>query len=363
MERQMLKLNRTYRWTVLVGTPVVALLAAACASHGETPSSGQGGGTQQGTGGSTSVFGGSSSTNGGSTTTNGGSTTTNGGTVSTTGGVSGTTGGVSGTTGGVSGTTGGITGTTGGTATTGGTTGTTGGAATTGGSGGAAPVTKLCATKNVLTIPLLTNFDTYDGKVAAESWVFPFNGMPGDASVGYAGPYTYNDMTGTALFGMVGGANASMWAISASNTMATGWGGAVGIWMNCVDAKAYQGISFQARGTIPTGSISVTLTMEATAAPDPKDPAGGGTCDAAAACKGPQVDVPVGPDWALKQVPWSMFKAGVGSAMAAVTANGDNIAGMTFQVGLTYMPSAADPTVYVAVPGPYQLDIDDVGFY
>jgi hypothetical protein len=357
MERQMLKLNRTHRWTVLVGMPVVALLAAACASQGEAPNSGQGGGTAQGTGGSTGTFGGTASTNGGSTTTNGGSTTTNGGTASSTGGVTGTTGGIAGTTGGVTGTTGGVTGTTGGA------TGTTGGAATTGGSGGAAAAVKLCATKKAITVPLLTNFDTYDGKVEATAWVFPFNGMPGDATTMYGGLYTYSDMTGTPVFGMVGGANASTFAASVSNVMATGWGGAIGVWMGCVDATAFKGISFQARGTIPTGNINVGLVMESTSAPDSKDPAGGGTCTGGTMCKNPGVDVPVTADWALKQIPWSMFTAGVGSAGAAVTPNGDGVAGFTFQVGLVYMPSAADPMTYVAVPGPYQLDIDDIGFY
>jgi hypothetical protein len=295
-----------------------------------------------------------------------------GGTSSTsTGGIgTGTTGGTAtGTTGGAAtGTTGGTaTGTTGGTSTAG-TTSATGGTSTvggssTGGSGGAVAKVKLCATKTTITIPLMTNFDSYDGKVAADRWAFPFNGTAADPGVPYAGPYTFNDMTGTPFIGMVGGANASMYAISVSNPMATGWGGALAFWMGCANASTYQGISFNARGTLPKGTISVSLTMEQTSAPDPVDANGGGTCDAAALCKGPQAEVAVTADWTPIKIPWSMFTAGVGSGMAAVTPTGDNIAGFTFSVGMLYTESPAGSMMYVATPAMYSFELDDLGFY
>jgi len=45
------------------------------------------------------------------------------------------------------------------------------------------------------------------------------------------------------------GANASKYALGISNTQASGWGGALAMWMGCVDASAYQGISFWVQGT------------------------------------------------------------------------------------------------------------------
>ena len=189
-----------------------------------------------------------------------------GGTSSTsTGGIgTGTTGGTAtGTTGGTAtGTTGGTaTGTTGGTSTAG-TTSATGGTSTvggssTGGSGGAMAIVKLCATKTTITIPLMTNFDSYDGKLAADLWSFPFNGTAADAGVPYAGPYTYNDMTGTPFIGMVGGANASMYAISVSNPMASG-GAAPSRSDGLRQRLDLLGISFNARGTLPTGLSRLT---------------------------------------------------------------------------------------------------------
>jgi hypothetical protein len=221
----------------------------------------------------------------------------------------------------------------------------------------------MCATKTTLTVPLMTNFDSYDGKTAADKWSFPFNGTATDPGVPYAGAYTYNDGSGTPFIGMVGGANSTMWAISVSNPMATMWGGALGFWMGCVNASTYSGISFQARGTLPTGKVSVSLAMEQSSPPDPMDAKGGGTCDAGTMCKNPSTEVAVTVDWTLIKIPWSMFAAGVGSGMTAVTANGDGIAGFAFQVGLVYMESPAGSMMYVPTPAMYDFQLDDLGFY
>jgi hypothetical protein len=361
----MKRLGRSHVWLLNLAVPAAVVAVNACSSPAAAPPSGGTGGSVSGnTGGTSFSTGGTTTTGTGGTATTG---TTGGTTATGTGGTTtGTTGGTTtGTTGGTttSGTTGGTTtGTTGGTTTTG----TTGGATTTatGGSGGAAPKVKMCATKTTLTVPLMTNFDSYDGKTAAEMWTFPFNGKTGaDADAPYAGPYTYNDMTGTPFIGMVGGANASTYAISVSNPMATGWGGALAFWMACVNASTYTGISFYARGSIPTGKVSVSLTMEPSSKPEVTDPKGGGTCDAGDMCKSPMVEVPVTADWTLIKIPWSMFAAGVGSGMAVVTANGDKIAGFAFQAGLTYAETAPGSMTYAAVPGMYSFELDDLGFY
>ena len=367
----MKRLGRRTQWLVNFAAPAAILAVNACSSPASAPPTGSTGGfPATGTGGS-----GPTSTGGSTQVGTGGTNTgTTGGISSgTTGGISsGTTGGTAtGTTGGVStGTTGGTTtGTTGGTATgtTGGTsTGTTGGTATTstGGTGGAVAKVKMCATKTTLTVPLLTNFDNYDGKVEAKDWATPFNGKTGaDADAPYTGLYTYNDGTGTPFLGMVGGANSSTYAASVSNPMASMWGGALGVWMACVNASAYQGVSFNVRGTIPTGKITVSIAMEASSAPAMDDPAGGGTCTAGDMCKSPQAEVPVTADWVLTKIPWSMFAAGAGTGGAVVTANGDGVAGFTFSVGLVYMESAPGSMMYVPTPAAYDLQIDDLGFY
>jgi len=366
----MKRIARRTQWLVNVAVPVVLLSAEACSSPTPAPSGGSTGGfAATGTGGALASTGGATQVG-----TGGISNGTTGGISNTTGGMTptGSTGGSTsaGTTGGMTstGTTGGTTstGTTGGVAgTTGGTSATTGGAAiVTGGTGGAMAVVKMCATKNTLTVPLITNFDSYDGKVEASKWATPFNGKTGaDADAPYAGVYTYNDGTGTPFLGMVGGANASLYAASISNPMASMWGGALGIWMGCVNATSYQGVSFNVRGTIPTGKISVGLTMEQTSEPDKTDPAGGGTCMAGTMCKSPQAEVPVTADWVLTKIPWSMFAAGAGTGATAVTANGDNVAGFTFSVGLVYMESPAGSMMYVPTPAAYDLQIDDLGFY
>ena len=233
----------------------------------------------------------------------------------------------------------------------------------TAGSGGAAPVaTKLCATKTPLTTPLITNFENYDGATPAGMWGTAFG--PGTV---YAGPFMVSDMTGTPFLGMVGGANTSNYAVSFSNPAASSWGGALGFWMGCVNASSFQGLSFWLRGAMPTGMMSVSLVQENTEVPA-ADPAGGGTCvrNVDTDCKAPSAAVAVTPDWTLIQIPWAQFLGGVGSAGAAVTVNGDNIAGLNFGAQLMYVwtpdPSGDGGTSSPA-PGAVEIVIDELGFY
>jgi hypothetical protein len=224
---------------------------------------------------------------------------------------------------------------------------------------------KDCAAKKVLAVPLISNFDSYDGKADLSTWAFPFNGAAGDATTLYAGPYFSNDGTGAPVLGMVGGAGSSMWAIdiaTGANMMATGWGGGLGFWMGCVDASSAKGLSFNVRGVSPTGKISVTLSMEDTSKPDATDAAGGGTCTGTT-CKAPSVDVPITADWVLTQIPWSMFSTGTGLVDATVTANGDRINGLNFSVQMVYVQDPADATKYNPTPAADDLLVDGIGFY
>ena len=217
---------------------------------------------------------------------------------------------------------------------------------------------KDCYQKITLGSPLLVNFDTYDGTNPVTNWVFAFNAPAGAANTVYAGFYEYDDGTGTPLLSMpASGASASKYAISISNTQASGWGGALGLWMGCVDASAYQGISFWVKGTTPTGKASFSFTTENTSAPDTTG-YGGGTCSGI--CKGPWVDFPVTTTWTQVLVPWATFTPGMAGG-ANVTTTGNGITGLTYNVSLNYVAAPGDAG-YVAAPGAYNLAIDDIEF-
>ena len=237
--------------------------------------------------------------------------------------------------------------------------------AATGGSGGMGPLMKDCATKVVPAAPLLTDFESYDGMQPVHtemgSWGFTIGTMP---TVAYAGLYPLNDMTGTYTLIMSGGANGSNYAPRGSNTLATMWGGGVGFWMGCTDARAYAGLSFWARGVTPNGMLSVSLSMEDTSAPA-ADPAGGGTCTPAGAmgCAGPSAAIALTADWTQYTVPWAMFMPGRGASDVAVMANGDEITGISFGAQMIYVPNPADDGgTYIPEPGMYEVAIDNLGF-
>jgi hypothetical protein len=244
---------------------------------------------------------------------------------------------------------------------TGGQTATGGGA--TGGEAGAEPVQKDCATKTVVTTPLITDFESYDGATAVDQWDFSFNG---DASPVYAGPYGFDDGTGEFFFGMVAGNN-SNYGISISNTGASEWGGGFGFWMGCVDASGYSGITFWVRGSTPTGKANVSLAMEETNPPDEDDPAGGGTCIDTGTddkeCSGPSAEFDLTDTWTQIQISWSSFDPGMAAAGVSVPATGDNIAGISFNSQLRWIEDPNSPGTWIAELGAYELVVDDLSFY
>jgi hypothetical protein len=245
---------------------------------------------------------------------------------------------------------------TGGTVSTGGTTptgGTSGaGGAPTGGSAGAATggtggmvVQKLCATKTTPAAPTITDFETYDGTTPAYgtgSWTFTMGPTTAPAYAGlYALSEGFNETTmmppAAYTLTMAGGANGSAWAARAANMMTTDWGGGIGMWMGCINASMYSGISFYVRGTSPTSMANLGLAMEDATAPT-ADPAGGGTCDPAPTdgCAGPSFTFPLAVDWTLVTVPWAMFTA----------AN----------------PVDGGMPAYVPEPGSFEIAIDSLAF-
>jgi hypothetical protein len=157
-----------------------------------------------------------------------------------------------------------------------------------------------------------------------------------------------------------------MWAAHAANTATADWGGGIGMWMSCINATSFAGLTFWVKGTSPTGMMNVSLSTEDTSPPDATDPRKGGTCDpppATGSCSGPSVAVALAAEWTQVTLPWGMFTAGVGASGVAVPATGDKITGMSFSANMTYVPNPADDGgTYIPEPGTFDVSIDNLGF-
>jgi hypothetical protein len=226
------------------------------------------------------------------------------------------------------------------------------------GDGGPAACRKVkdCYTKVIVTSPLVADFEGYDGTTAPTSWGWAFNAPAGNANAVYAGLYNSNDGTGSPLMTIAGpGYSSSKYAASISNTRATGWGAQLGMWMGCIDASAYQGISFWVQGSIPTPTATMTMASEATSAPDSTG-YGGGTCTSGT-CNPASITFPVTSSWTQVLVPWGTFTPGTANG-GNTTTTGNGITGLSFNVGLAY--AAIGDGGYAATPAAYNLSIDNV---
>jgi len=217
---------------------------------------------------------------------------------------------------------------------------------------------KDCATKTIMTTPLVADFDSYDGTTSATSWGWAINGAAGSANTVYAGLYDSNDGTGTPLISIAGpGYSSSKYAATISNTQATKWGGQLGMWMGCIDASAYAGLSFWVKGTVPASTATLALVTAGTTAPDTTG-FGGGVCTSGT-CAGPSVTFPVTSDWTQVLVPWASFTAGTANG-ASVTTSGSDVTGMSWNAGLAY--GAIGDGGYAPTPASYNLTVDNVQF-
>ncbi len=223
---------------------------------------------------------------------------------------------------------------------------------------GACTPVKDCFKKTFITSPLFSDFETYDGTSAVDSWGFAFNAPAGAANAVYAGPYHFDDGSGTQTLAMTSG-HAGEYAITIDNPSATEWGGSLGFWSGCFDASAYQGLTMWVRGTAPNGTASLSLTMEATSAPSAENALAGGTCEAD--CTEASIEFPVTSSWSEVLLPWASFAPGTADG-AEVPVTGDGITGMTFSVPLEWVASDEDPDTYVPVAGPIGLEVDDLRF-
>jgi hypothetical protein len=205
------------------------------------------------------------------------------------------------------------------------------------------------------------------------------------SSVGYIGVFAYSgggldggvDYTLTPVTGRTGGlldGGQQDWAINFSLMDEAKYGGALGIWMSCVNASSYNGVSFWVRGQTPVGTcssangggscLSVTLSTQSTSLPTD-----GGTGDCmgtSSTCVSPHAaDVPISTTWSKVTIPWANFVGGM-TGGTAYTPNGSGITGITFNVSLVWTASDAGgdgATTYVPVPANIDLQVDDIGFY
>jgi len=215
---------------------------------------------------------------------------------------------------------------------------------------------KDCFLKAVVKSPVVADFESYDGSTSATTWSWSWNA---GATAVYSGLFESNDGTGSPMVSIAGPGNAgSKYAGGMSNAQASKWGAQMGVWMGCVDASAYQGLSFWVKGTVPTESAAVTMSSEATSAPDATGDAGGtctsGTCAAASAT------FPVSPTWTQVIVKWAAFTPGTAKG-AIVPTTGNGVTGVSWNLGLAYAAGPGGPDAgFVPVPAPYSLVVDDV---
>jgi hypothetical protein len=219
---------------------------------------------------------------------------------------------------------------------------------------GSCPPVKQCVVKSVITDPVVTTFEDYDGSTPLPEWVFTFNGEAGDENVVYAGTYTYHDESDTTQMSTMVLGNNSEYALSVTSQGASEWGGGLGFWMSCVDASAYDGISFWIRGNVPNDIAFMSVSMESTNPPDENEPLSGGTC--AADCSGPGAEVPVTEVWTRVLMRWSDFEPGTADG-ASIPVTGDEIAGIQWNISIAY-DEMGDPIV-----SGYELEVDNLQFF
>ena len=223
---------------------------------------------------------------------------------------------------------------------------------------GACTKVKDCFAKTTVTSPLIADFEGYDGTTAPDTWGWAFNGAAGSATAVYAGLYNSNDKTGSPQMTIAGpGYSSSKYAATISNTAATQWGGQLGMWMGCIDASAYSGISFWVQGTVPDDKGTLVVATEMTSAPDSTGE-GGGTCTSTGdTCKPAQMDFPVTSTWSQVLVPWATFTGGTANG-SAVPLTGDKITGLSWGAHVKYAQMGDGG--YGPVSSSYSMTIDNV---
>jgi hypothetical protein len=232
-----------------------------------------------------------------------------------------------------------------------------------------------CSTKVTVptTNPVLVNFETYTGTTAASSFSVVFGGptvstwAPPPTIVGYTGFYGFSGgMTNYTLSMVTGETGGTVdggqdWALDFAITQENVYGGGLGFWMSCANASAFKGISFWARGQVPTNVVGLALGTADTILTS----AGGLCTGTSATCLAPQAsNLPLTMNWSQIMVPWSMFIGGSAGG-TPFNPNGDNLVGLTFSLGLNFTAVDAGPdgaAIYGPIPGNIDFQIDDIQF-
>jgi hypothetical protein len=258
-----------------------------------------------------------------------------------------------------SGTTGGSSGEAG-AATSGAGSGGSGGTTNSGGSAGTGP--SICDTKAPVTATPIATFDGCTLGVSDEAATTDCTVSEIGGTSLFGGVFFYDDGTGNPTFSIDDGHTSGALGL-ASTEPATEYGGGFGVWTTgCFDASEYDGITFWTRGIAPNGGeATVTLLMAETT---PSEPEAGstnrGTCSGTIdQCTSPKFSFPVTDSWTQVHAPWSGFAAGNANG-TPVTATGNNIYQLQWDIGLLFTPDTEGD--YVAEPAPYELQIDDVAF-
>ncbi|HEX6277273.1 MAG TPA: hypothetical protein VFZ53_29730 [Polyangiaceae bacterium] len=240
-----------------------------------------------------------------------------------------------------------------------------GGSATGGTSGSPA---RACATPVVLPVssPGIATFDEYDGSADLTTWSFP---LGGDVAGGVlAGTFVYGDNAPEPnntpeTYEMVEG-NDSEYALAISDTLAEEYGGGMGLWLSaCLDARAFEGVSFWVRGNAPNmGTATMSLLMEETTPTTASKP---GTCMGidtgdAPTCVPPKATFMVGEEWAEVELTWAHFSAGKAET-TPIVADGHNIWQLQYDIGLSWVDDGTG--TYVPTAAPYELVIDGITFF
>jgi hypothetical protein len=236
-----------------------------------------------------------------------------------------------------------------------GTGGSTGGAGTGGGAGaGGKACIKISASK-----PAIADFDGYDGSADIATWSFPLGGDSTSGVVG--GGFGYGDRaSGTPeTFAMVEG-HASTYALGIADTNAIEYGGGMGLWLSdCLDASAFNGVSFWVKGDAPTGSAKLSLLTPETTSVEIMN--GKGTCAGSQMeCLPPNSMFPVTDAWTEIKVAWADLMPG-SNLGEPVIADGKRLSQIQFDVALMWTPD--DNGEYHPTPAPYGLTVDSLNFY
>jgi len=200
------------------------------------------------------------------------------------------------------------------------------------GAGGRAVLGRTCANEVVLESPLVANFNDSDPKLNVFDIRFAFDaaGTPSTFAI-----TSYTDGSGSYAVNLVDDGQGG-YALQAENLLASKWGGGAKVALPCLDARQFTGLSFRIKGFTPHGDVEVSLTI------------GSGEY------VGYSFAVPL--LWTKLKVPFTALH-GVGDSPVSLSTQGASITEITFSAQLNYAPSG------MAIPGAFEMTIDDLGFY